>query len=60
MRPGQLRAMPEREFIAAWVSELGQPPALMLERGEMIELLLAARVSSATPTAGRDDLLRAA
>ena len=60
--PAWLRAMSESEFIAAWVSELGQAPALMLDREEMIRLLLESRgePAAAGPGAGPDDLLWAA
>ncbi len=55
--------MSESEFIAAWIAALGQPPALMLERGEMIAFLLSAGERPAPANAAgacRNDLRRAA
>ena len=36
----RLARMSDRDFLAAWKRVFGQPPAALLERGTMVDLLL--------------------
>ena len=48
----RLRNMSEREFMAAWIAAVGEPPAVMLDRGPMVDLLLDAMRHAGEPGCG--------
>ena len=46
--------MSDADFVRAWIAEVGEPPAVMLDRHAMIELLLDHARSAAEAGPGPD------
>lgn len=55
VRDGDLLALSDKDFVAVWTALLGEPPAAVIDRPEMVELLLRSIPAERHwPDAGRE------